>query len=98
MDALPTVMLEALALDLPVVSTRLAGIPEIVGDDAGLLVEPGDDVALALALRSLSDRIQSGRGATGICRRRAEVLFDLKKNVSELHGLFSLSIQRSQVA
>ena len=38
-----------MALDLPIVSTRLTGIPEIVGDDAGLLVEPRDPDALAVA-------------------------------------------------
>ncbi|MDH3584324.1 MAG: glycosyltransferase, partial [Phycisphaerae bacterium] len=46
-DALPTVLLEALACGCPAVSTRLSGIPEIIEDrKSGLLVEPEDDAAL----------------------------------------------------
>ena len=41
-DTLPTVIAEAMACGLPVVSTRLAGIPEMVDEEkTGLLVEPG---------------------------------------------------------
>ena len=85
MDALPTVLLEALALDRPIVSTTLTGIPEIVGDEAGLLVEPGDDEAMAHAIRSLWDRIRSGCQEAGVCRDRAARMFDLQSNVARLH-------------
>ena len=85
MDALPTVLLEALALDRPIVSTRLTGIPEIVGDETGLLVEPGDDDGMASAIRSMWDRIRTGRQEPGACRARATRLFDLRGNVERLH-------------
>lgn len=49
---------DALAHGLPVVSTRTGAIPTLVGDEAGLLVEPGDEPALAEALsRVLSDAV-----------------------------------------
>lgn len=91
MDALPTVLLEALALDLPIVSTRLTGIPEIVGDGTGLLCEPGDDDAFAAALCAMSERIRTGAQPAGACRRQAESRFDLASNVSVLRGLFERS-------
>jgi len=48
---------EALVHGLPVVSTRTGAIPELVGDAAGLLIEPGDREGLRAALeRALTDR------------------------------------------
>src|SRR5581483_10677278 len=53
-DVFPTVIIEAMAAGRPVVSTRLAGIPEAVVDgETGLLVPPGDPAALATALERL---------------------------------------------
>jgi glycosyltransferase involved in cell wall biosynthesis len=46
---------EALARGLPVVSTRTGAIAELVGDDAGLVVPPGDVVALSRALSRILD-------------------------------------------
>jgi glycosyltransferase involved in cell wall biosynthesis len=52
----PTVILEAMTHGLPVIGTRIGGIPDLVDDGAtGLLVPPNDPVALADALRRLLD-------------------------------------------
>jgi glycosyltransferase involved in cell wall biosynthesis len=67
-DGLPTVLVEALGRGLPVVSTRLVGIPELVRhEETGLLVPPDDPVALADALRRLrtDSRLASEVGAAG---------------------------------
>lgn len=88
MDALPTVLLEALALDLPIVTTSLTGCPEIVGDDAGLLVEPANPTALADSIRTLATTIKEGKIIQGTARSRAEKLFNLSTNVSTLRGHF----------
>jgi colanic acid/amylovoran biosynthesis glycosyltransferase len=57
-DGTPNAILEAMVRGVPVVSTRLSGIPEIVEADVdGLLVSPGDAAALTEALgRLASDR------------------------------------------
>jgi glycosyltransferase involved in cell wall biosynthesis len=48
------VLVEALAVGTPVVATRVGGVAELVRDgENGLVVEPGDRAALALALRRL---------------------------------------------
>jgi colanic acid/amylovoran biosynthesis glycosyltransferase len=87
-DALPTALLEGMACGLPLVSTRLSGIPEIVIDGRnGLLVEPGNSSALAAAIGELltSPARAAGMGLAG--RRRAEALFDLRSNVARLAEL-----------
>jgi glycosyltransferase involved in cell wall biosynthesis len=53
-EGLPMVILEAMASGVPVVSTRVAGIPEAIRDGQdGLLVEPGNAVELADAIASI---------------------------------------------
>lgn len=49
-EALPMAVLEGMAAGLPIVATRVGGIPDAVGRDAGVLVEPGDVDALRGAL------------------------------------------------
>lgn len=54
MDGIPVVLMEAMAQGLPVVSTRLSGIPELVMDQrSGLLAEPGDVLGMAAQLERL---------------------------------------------
>jgi glycosyltransferase involved in cell wall biosynthesis len=51
-DAQPLVVLEAMAAGLPVVASRIGGIPQTL-DTAGILIEPRDHEALAASLHSL---------------------------------------------
>ncbi len=53
-DAFPLAVLEAMAFGKPVIATAVGGVPEMIRHGAnGLLVEPGDEVALAEALSQL---------------------------------------------
>jgi glycosyltransferase involved in cell wall biosynthesis len=53
-EGLPNVLLEAMALEVPVVATRVAGIPRLIIDgENGLLVAPGDVGSLAGAMERL---------------------------------------------
>ena len=56
-EGLPNVVLEAMALEVPLVATRIAGIPRLIEDGRnGLLVEPGSIDALATAIaRTIDD-------------------------------------------
>src|SRR5439155_9303777 len=91
-DALPTALLEAMAAGLPVVSTRLVGIPEIVEHGkTGLLVPPGDPDKLSRAILQIlrDSKLQQAFGEAG--RTRAEQFFDVRENVRRLRGLFESS-------
>src|SRR6266513_2331201 len=62
MDNLPTVIMEAMAAGLPVISTAIGGIPEmVVENETGFLVPPGDVAALAGAIERLFDEIALAR-------------------------------------
>jgi glycosyltransferase involved in cell wall biosynthesis len=88
-DVFPTVILEAMASARPVVSTRLAGIPElVVHGQTGILAPPGDSTALAQALeRLLRDpelRLRLGRAG----RTRIRQHFAIEQTVTPLVELF----------
>jgi glycosyltransferase involved in cell wall biosynthesis len=88
MDNLPTVIMEAMAAGLPVVSTSIGGIPEMVmPNETGFLVPPGDVAALGDAIeRVISDRSLAQKlGHAGY--ERAQRLFSIEKNVRELYAL-----------
>jgi len=89
MDNLPTVIMEAMAAGLPVVSTSIGGIPEmVIQNETGFLVPPGDVAALAGAIERLLDDIGLARrfGERGF--QRASELFSIGKNTHELCALF----------
>ena len=92
-DGLPTVLLEAMALGLPVVASDVTGIPELVRDgETGLVAPAGDPLALADALeRALADAALRNRlAAAG--RALVEREFDIHRNAATLREIFAASI------
>jgi glycosyltransferase involved in cell wall biosynthesis len=97
-DVFPTVIIEAMAAARPVVSTRLAGIPEsVVHGETGLLVSPGDTTALAQALeqllRDVDLRMRYGRAG----RARVEEHFRIEQTVTPLLQLLEGAAERPTV-
>lgn len=89
-DGLPTVLIEAMALGVPVVATPVTGIPELVEDgQTGLLVPERDPAALAAALRRLLADPALRRRLADAGRARVEADFDVRANVARLHALFA---------
>jgi colanic acid/amylovoran biosynthesis glycosyltransferase len=85
-DGLPTVLLEAMATGLPVVTTPVTGNPEIVDDGVnGLLVPPEDVPALADALARLLMDGDLRQRLSLAARQKAERVFDVRRNVAQLH-------------
>src|SRR5438093_6690713 len=94
-DVFPTVIVEAMASARPVVSTRLAGSPELMIDgETGLLVSPADTTASTEALQKLlCDReLRVRYGCAG--RARIERHFRIEHTVAPLLKLFQQSCRR----
>ena len=88
-DGLPNVIVEAQSQRLPVVSTPVSGVPELVSDgENGLLVPPDDPEALAAALERLirEPDLRRRLGAEG--ERRVRENFDADRQIDRLVGLF----------
>lgn len=89
----PNVVLEAMALGKPVVSTRLAGVPEqVVDGETGFLVAPSNVEELALAITELCDnaalRLQMGNAA--LCRFKEKFTTEIAvKNYIDAYELKS---------
>ncbi len=95
MDNLPTVIMEAMATGLPVVSTRIGGIPEmVVENETGLLVQPEDVVALAGAVEKVTNNRSLGQRLGQAGYERAQKLFSIEQNVRELCTLLHADCTR----
>jgi colanic acid/amylovoran biosynthesis glycosyltransferase len=88
-EGLPVVLMEAMSMQIPCVSTTIAGIPELICDNIeGLLIPPSDIDALVTALSSLMDdeELRKRIGENG----RARILeqYNLARNVEMLAVFF----------
>lgn len=98
-DGIPNVMAEAMALGLPVVSTRISGIPELVDDGRhGLLVPPRDPVALAAALRRVLQEPGLAGALAQAARQRICDVFDSRRTTLVLRDLFLAQLRRRAAA
>lgn len=87
-EGIPIVLMEAMAMETPVISTRITGIPELIRDGRdGLLVAPSDDEELAGAMARLMDdpesRVELGRAG----RLRVMEKYDLGRNIERLAAI-----------
>jgi colanic acid/amylovoran biosynthesis glycosyltransferase len=93
MDNLPTVIMEAMATGLPIVSTPVGGIPEmVIENETGFLVPSGNAVALAAAIQKLiTDPVLAQKlGCAGYAR--AEKLYSIEKNARRLRRLLDANV------
>ena len=91
-ESFPRVVLEAMAFTLPIISTDVHGIPELVrADHEALLVPPGDSAALATALHHLLASPETGQALAQQARTRVAAQFDsrvvLPRHVTLLRSL-----------
>jgi len=91
-DGLPVSIVEALACGIPVLTTPVTGIPEVVRDRVnGILVRPGDADSLARAIIELMSDRALYETLRANARPSVEASFDLTRTAEALHGLFEES-------
>ncbi len=84
-DGIPNVLLEAMATALPVVTTPVSGIPEVVRDgENGLLVPPADAAALAAAIERLAGSAALRERLGAAARRAVIAQFGEARNLAQL--------------
>jgi glycosyltransferase involved in cell wall biosynthesis len=89
MEAFPNGVIEAMAAGLPVVATKVGGIPELVEHERnGLLVGAGDDRALAIAILELIRRSTLADSLARTARRTVEMHYSFEQMVSEFESLY----------
>jgi len=89
-EGMPVSLMEAGACGVPVVATRVGGIPELVEHEVtGLLTPPGDPSSLASALEAVltQPRLRTKMGAAA--RRRIVERFSIRRQVDQLLDLWS---------
>jgi colanic acid/amylovoran biosynthesis glycosyltransferase len=92
MDGIPVALMEALAAGLPVIASRLSGIPELVRDgETGLLARPGDGVDLADAFRRLLADPAGAATRARAGRRLIEAEFDIERSAERMLELFGVA-------
>lgn len=93
-DISPNALIEAMAMGLPIISTQIAAIPEIVEHGvSGILVPPNDAEALANAMFELMQDEQRRCQLGAQARARVERLYDAGKIVAEYVALFQSAAQ-----
>ena len=89
-EGIPVVLMEALAMEVPVVATRISGVPELIEDRrTGLLVPERDADALAAAIERVRDDPEGARAMAAAGREKVVAEFDLRRNAAELRELLA---------
>ncbi len=90
-EGLPNVLLEAMSMQTPVVSTRVAGIPSILSDgENGLVVEPGSDKEIAAALERLLLHPDSTRELACRARRTIESRYSFSSRMEKVMSIYAM--------
>ena len=88
-EGVPVVLMEAMAMEIPCVATRITGIPELIQDGLdGLLVEPSDPGQLSAAIAQLMDNPDRRRQIASSGRFKVIQQYNLAKNTELLAKVF----------
>ncbi|RKZ78318.1 MAG: colanic acid biosynthesis glycosyltransferase WcaL [Candidatus Parabeggiatoa sp. nov. 1] len=87
-EGIPVVLMEAMVMTIPCVSTQITGIPELIGIQQGILVAPSDAEALAQAITLLMDKPELRRQLGEAGRRQVLQNYELQRNTERLADIF----------
>lgn len=88
-EGIPVVLMEAMSMEVPCITTRITGIPELIESGSqGLLVAPSDVKGLVDAIEALWEGPELRRQVAIAGRRKVESAFNLKQNMARLGAIF----------
>ena len=94
-EGLPNVLLEAMALEVPSVATRIAGIPRLIQDGQnGFLIEPGDLPALTSSLHSLLTNTELRVTIRQAARQTIETRYSFPIRMQRLKQIYDEMLSR----
>ena len=98
-EGVPVVLMEAMAMQIACIASRITGIPELIRDGVeGLLVTPSDEEELAAAIARLMDDPALRRRLGEAARRRIEEKYNLPRNLEQLSRVFARRLQVQRAA
>ncbi|MBA2115405.1 glycosyltransferase family 4 protein [Bremerella alba] len=89
-EGIPVVLMEAMASGVPCIGSNLSGIPELLGDNCGLLPNPRDVPSIVESIKTLYRDVELRRQIAANGRARVEKDFNLVKNAESLIAEFQL--------
>lgn len=96
-EAFPNAVIEAMAAGLPVVASRVGGIPELITSGVnGVLVPPGDAAALAGAVLDLMDRPSVANGLGVAARAHVAQTYSFDRMVASFETLYRTAIEQPE--
>ena len=87
-ESLPYVVLETIAAGVPIIASRVGGIPEILGEAAAELVPPGDVTALAVAMSDARKQLPEAASRAAALRGRIEPIFSVAAMASGVSAVY----------
>ena len=87
-EGTPIALFEAMAAEVPIVATRVGGVPDVVGETEAWLVDPEDSQAIARALAAIRADPAEARRRCEAARRRLEEDFSLEPWIERYEDLY----------
>lgn len=94
-EGTPNTLFEAIAAGVPIVATKVGGVPDVISENEGLLIPPEDPIGLAAAIRAVYANPLGARERATAAQRRMDTHFSSKLWLSRYEELYRI-IQRSQ--
>lgn len=97
-ESMPYIVLEGIAAGLPMIATRVGGIPEIFGAASDRLIPPGEPALLADAMGRMLDDPARAEADAAELRRSIEARFSVRTMATTIGRLYATTLDRTALA